>query len=71
MYELFQSLFHKHLRRTVMRYVNLSSILAFRQIASKVNDRFPAYESLVESKILLSHEVINNTLDLLDIENAL
>lgn len=40
-----------------MRYVNLSSILAFTKIACKVQQRFPSYESLVEAKLLLPHEV--------------
>jgi len=57
---IFQSPFHKNLRRTVMRYVNLSSILAFTKIACKVQTRFPSYESLVDAKLLLPHEVIND-----------
>ena len=40
-----------------MRYVNLSSILALRLIASKVNTRFPTYNSLVDAKLLLPSEV--------------
>ena len=53
----FQSSFHKNLRRTVMRYVNLSSILAFTKIACTVEKRFPTYQSLVGARLLLPHEV--------------
>ena len=50
-------MFKKNLRRAIMRYVNLSSILALRLIASKVNTRFPTYSSLVDAKLLLPSEV--------------
>ena len=50
-------MFKKNLRRAIMRYVNLSSILALRLIASKVNTRFPTYNSLVDAKLLLPSEV--------------
>ena len=55
-------MFQKHLRRTIMRYVNLSSILALRLIAVKVHERFPTYESLVEAKLLLPAEVIDTNI---------
>ena len=45
-----------NLRRTVIRYVNLSTILVFRLVAVKVHARFPTYGSLVEAKVLLPHE---------------
>ena len=44
------------LRRTVMRYVNLSTVLVFRLVAAKVHSRFPDYRSLIQAKILLPHE---------------
>ena len=52
----FQSDYHRNLRRTVMRYVNLSTILVFRLVSAKVHARFPDYNSMVRAKILLPHE---------------
>ena len=40
----------------MIRYVNLSTILVLRLVASKVNDRFPTYTSLVKANVLLPHE---------------
>ena len=40
-----------------MRYVNLSIVLVFRLISTKVRQRFPDYRSLVEAKLMLPHEV--------------
>ena len=40
-----------------MRYVNLSSILVYRLVSKKVQNRFPDYESLIESKLMLPNEV--------------
>ena len=54
----FQNHFTKNLRRTVMRYVNLSNILVLRQISLKVHSRFPTYRSMAEAKLLLDHEAI-------------
>jgi len=48
--------FTRNLRRTVMRYVNLSTILAYRLVSQKVSRRFPTMESLMESKLILPHE---------------
>ena len=50
-------MFHKHLRRAVMRYVNLSSVLALRLISKSVEKKFPDYNSLVEAKLLTEEEV--------------
>ena len=55
-----QNLFHKHLRRAVMRYVNLSSVLALRLISVSVEKKFPDYNSLVEAKLLTEEEVKKN-----------
>ena len=52
-----QDPFKKNLRRTVMRYVNLSIVLVLRLVSSKVRQRFPTYQSLVEAKLMLPHEV--------------
>ena len=49
--------FSKNLRRTVMRYVNLSSILVYRLVSKKVQNRFPDYDSMVQAKLILPHEV--------------
>ena len=49
-------MYHRTLRRTMIRYVNLSTILVLRLVASKVNDRFPTYTSLVKANVLLPHE---------------
>ncbi len=40
-----------------MRYVNLSSILVYRLVSEKVQNRFPDLNSLVEAKLMLPHEV--------------
>ena len=40
-----------------MRYINLSSILVYRLVSKKVQNRFPDYESLIESKLMLPNEV--------------
>ena len=54
---IFQSKQLKNLRRTVMRYVNLSSILAYTKITSSLAKKFPTYNSFIENKIMLEHEV--------------
>lgn len=40
-----------------MRYVNLSNILVLRLISMKVRSRFPDHESLMDSKLILPHEI--------------
>ena len=40
-----------------MRYVNLSTVLVFRLVSTKVKRRFPDYVSLVEAKLMLRKEV--------------
>ena len=40
-----------------MRYVNLSIVLVFRLVSTKVEERFPTYQSLVDAKLMLPHEV--------------
>ena len=40
-----------------MRYVNLSSIMVYRLVSRKVLDRFPDYNSLIDAKLILPHEV--------------
>ena len=49
--------FHKNLRRTVMRYVNLSTVLVYRLVSQRVMDRFPDYDSLIKAKLMLPSEV--------------
>ena len=39
-----------------MRYVNLSIVLVFRLVSTRVKDRFPTYQSLVDAKLMLPHE---------------
>ena len=48
---LFQDDFNKNLRRTVMRYVNLSTILVYRLVSEKVMARFPDYDSLIKGVV--------------------
>ena len=48
----------RKLRRTIMRYVNVSSILAFTNITRKLRDQYPNYQSFIGKKLLLPHEVI-------------
>ena len=50
--------FHKNLRRTIIRYVNVSTVLVYRLVAGKVMRRFPDYDALVEAKLLLPHEAV-------------
>ena len=52
-----KNLFKKNLRRAIMRYVNLSNLLALRLLAPKVEKRFPSYQTLVDAKLLLPREV--------------
>ena len=49
----FQDPFTRNLRRTVMRYVNLSIVLVFRLVSAKVHARFPDYQSLIKAKLML------------------
>ena len=49
-------MYHITLRRTIIRYVNLSTILVLRLVAASVQNRFPTYESLVKADLLLPHE---------------
>ena len=44
-------------RRTIMRYVNLSTVLVFRLVSEKVMKKFPDNDSLVQAKLLLPEEV--------------
>lgn len=44
------------MRRTIMRYINLSLILTFRLICNPVEKRFPNYKSLVEAGIMTKQE---------------
>ncbi len=44
-----QDEYNRLIRRTVMRYTNLSTLLVFRLVSAKVRQRFPCYASLVES----------------------
>ena len=53
----FQDDFNRNLRRTVMRYVNLSTILVYRLVSPVVMERFPDYDSLLNAKLMLPHEV--------------
>lgn len=53
---MLQDTFSKQLRRTVMRYVNLSNILVLRQLSSIVEARFPTHQSLMDANLILSHE---------------
>ena len=50
--------FNKNLRRTVMRYVNLSTVLVYRNVSTKAVIRFPDYTSLVDAKLMLPNEVV-------------
>lgn len=52
----FQDDYHRTLRRTIMRYINLSHVLVFRLVSSKVRDRFPTYRSLVDAGLMLPDE---------------
>ncbi len=52
-----QDHFRKNLRRTVMRYVNLSTILVYRLVSLKVKARFPTFKDMVAAKLILPHEV--------------
>ncbi len=52
-----QDPFRKNLRRTVMRYLNLSTILVYRLVSLKVKERFPSYNEMVAAKLILPHEV--------------
>ena len=53
----FQDSFNRNLRRNVMRYINLSTILVYRLVSKTVMERFPDYESLVKAKLMLPKEV--------------
>jgi len=49
--------YRRNLRRTIVRYMNLSTLLVFRLVSFQVTQRFPDYDSLVRAGILLPHEV--------------
>uniref|UniRef100_A0A0K2SXU1 Bestrophin homolog n=1 Tax=Lepeophtheirus salmonis TaxID=72036 RepID=A0A0K2SXU1_LEPSM len=51
-----KALFHKNLRLTVMRYINLSTILVYRLVSLKVKKRFPTHKTLIDAKLMLPHE---------------
>ncbi len=53
---LMQDDYSRTLRRTIMRYLNLSTILVFRTVSQKVKARFPKYESLVDAGVMLPGE---------------
>ena len=57
MFTLTQNLFEKNLRRAVMRYVNLSTILTLRLITNRVRERFPNYKAFENAKLLRPSEV--------------
>ena len=60
-----QGHFQKNLRRTVMRYVNLSTILVYRLVSKKVNFIYLGRDTvLIESEFL---PVTNLTLSLLSV----
>ena len=54
---ILQDPFRRNLRRIVMRYVNLSIVMVFRLVSTKVKMRFPDNESLVNAKLILDSEV--------------
>ncbi|XP_052405178.1 bestrophin-4 isoform X2 [Carassius gibelio] len=45
------------LRRTLMRYANLSSVLILRSISTRVRKRFPALEDIVEAGFMTTDEL--------------
>ncbi|CAM4592516.1 unnamed protein product [Leuciscus chuanchicus] len=45
------------LRRTLMRYANLSSVLILRSISTRVRKRFPTLEDIVEAGFMTSEEL--------------
>ncbi|XP_036072281.1 bestrophin-4 isoform X1 [Oryzias melastigma] len=47
------------LRRTLMRYANLSSVLILRSISTRVCKRFPTLEHVVEAGFMTTHELKN------------
>ncbi len=56
MIELLQDAYHRNLRRTVMRYLNVSTVLVYRLVSIPVRERFPTYDALVDENMLLPHE---------------
>ncbi|XP_067309818.1 bestrophin-4 [Pseudorasbora parva] len=45
------------LRRTLMRYANLSSVLILRSISTRVRKRFPALDDIVEAGFMTAEEL--------------
>ncbi|XP_061152251.1 bestrophin-4 [Syngnathus typhle] len=45
------------LRRTLMRYANLASVLILRSVSTRVRKRFPTLEHVVEAGFMTSHEL--------------
>jgi len=48
----------RHVRRTVIRWVNLGNLLALRLVSYKVMMRFPTYEHLIEAGLATQKEII-------------
>ena len=49
-----QDLFRKNLRRTVIRYVNLSTVLVYRLVSFRVQQRFPGCSHLLVQYVINS-----------------
>ena len=48
------------IKRTIMRYVNLSITETFRMISSPVKKRFPTYQHLVDAGLMTNGEMDQN-----------
>ncbi|XP_044085261.1 bestrophin-3 isoform X2 [Neovison vison] len=52
------------LRRTLMRYVNLTSLLIFRSVSTAVYKRFPTMDHVVEAERIGNKPILTSSFEM-------